>query len=56
MSHGEKSKKKKVKIRTQNEKIVETDMDVYGTKPIKKQNQDETVQCKQSHELSVICF
>ena len=32
-------------------------MDVYGAKPIKKQqNQDETVQCKQSHELSVICF
>ena len=29
MSRGEKSKKKKVKIRTQNEKIVETDMYVW---------------------------
>ena len=29
MSHGEKSKKKKVKMRKQNEKIVETDMDVW---------------------------
>ena len=29
MSRGEKSKKKKVKIRTQNEKIVETDMHVW---------------------------
>ena len=29
VSCGEKSKKKKVKIRTQNEKIVEKDMDVW---------------------------
>ena len=29
MSCGEKSKKRKVKIRTQNEKIVEADMDVW---------------------------
>ena len=29
MSRGEKSKKKKVKIRTQNEKIVEADMNVW---------------------------
>ena len=29
VSRGEKSKKKKVKIRTQNEEIVETDMDVW---------------------------
>ena len=29
MSRGEKSKKKKVEIRTQNEKIVETDIDVW---------------------------
>ena len=29
MSRGEKNKKKKVKIRTQNEKIVETDMYVW---------------------------
>ena len=29
MSCGEKSKKRKVKIRTQNEKIAETDMDVW---------------------------
>ena len=35
MSRGEKSKKKKVKIRTQNEKIVEADM-VHGAKDIKK--------------------
>ena len=28
MSRGEKSRKKKVKIKTQNEKIVETDMDI----------------------------
>ena len=28
MSQGKKSKKKKVKISTKNEKIVETDMDV----------------------------
>ena len=35
MSRGEKSKKKKVKIRTQNEKIVEADM-VYDAKDIKK--------------------
>ena len=30
MSCGEKSKKRNVKIRTQNEKIVETDMDVWS--------------------------
>ena len=35
MSRGEKSKKKKVKIRTQNEKIVEADM-MYDAKDIKK--------------------
>ena len=36
MSPGEKIKKKKVKIITQIEKIVETDMDMwYGTKHIK---------------------
>ena len=29
MSRGEKSMKKKVKIKTQNEKIVETDMDIW---------------------------
>ena len=29
VSRGEKSKKKKVKIRTQNEEIVEKDMDVW---------------------------
>ena len=29
VSRGEKSKKKKVKIRTKNMKIVETDMDVW---------------------------
>ena len=29
MSRGEKNKKRNVKIRTQNEKMVETDMDVY---------------------------
>ena len=29
MLRGEKSKKEKVKIKTQNEKIVETDMDVW---------------------------
>ena len=29
MSRSEKSEKKKVKIRTKNEKIVETDMDVW---------------------------
>ena len=29
MCRGDKSKKKKVKIRTQNQKIVDTDMDVW---------------------------
>ena len=29
MSRGETSKKKKVKIKTKNQKIVETDMDVW---------------------------
>ena len=29
MSRGEKSMKKKVKIKTQNEKIVRTDMDIW---------------------------
>ena len=29
MSRGETSKKKKMKIKTQNEKIVETDMDIW---------------------------
>ena len=29
MSRGENSMKKKVKIKTHNEKIVETDMDIY---------------------------
>ena len=35
MSRGEKSKKKKMKMRTQNEKNVETAID-YGIKHIKK--------------------
>ena len=46
MSRGEKIEKKKVKITTQSEKIVETDMDIwYGTKHIKNiyQSQEETV-------------
>ena len=29
MPHGEKSKKKKVKIKAQNKKIVETNMDIW---------------------------
>ena len=29
MSHRQKSKKKKVKIKSQNEKIAETDMDIW---------------------------
>ena len=42
---GEKSKKEKVKLKTQNEKIAETDMDIrYYT--YKKQLLEETVQCK----------
>ena len=46
MSRGENIKKKKVKIITQIEKIVETDMDMwYGTKHIKNiyQSQEETM-------------
>ena len=33
MFHGEKSKKEKVKIKTRNEKIVKTDMDISGVHP-----------------------
>ena len=57
MSGGEKSTKKKVKIKTQNEKIAEMDM-VYGTKHIKNSylSQEEIVKCKQRHELSAICL
>ena len=36
MSRGERTKKKKVKIKTLTEKIVETDKHIYGTKHIKK--------------------
>ena len=35
MSRGEKRKKKKVTIKTQNEQIVETGICMYGTKRIK---------------------
>ena len=48
---GEKIKKEKVKIKTQNEKIVETDMDTwYYTYKNSYQCQEETVQYKQPQE------
>ena len=37
MPCGDKRRKKKVKVKTQNEKIVETDRDICGTKHIKIQ-------------------
>ena len=37
MSRGENRMKKKVKIKTQNERIVEIDIGIYGTKHMKKQ-------------------
>ena len=55
ISRGKKSKEKKVKIKTQNE---QTQTWIYGTKHVKNshQSQEETVQSKQPHELSVIFF
>ena len=52
------SKKKKVKIRTQNEKIVEADLAVYGTKNIKKHllESGRNSECKRQDELSLIFF
>ena len=47
MFRGEKIKKEKVKIKTQNEKIVETDMDTwYYTYKNSYLCQEETVQYK----------
>ena len=47
MFHGEKSKKNKVNIKTQNEKIVETDMDIrFYTYKKSYQSQGEAVKCK----------
>ena len=51
---GGKNKKEKVKLETQNEKIVETDMDIwyythkknYTYKKNSHQSQEESVQCK----------
>ena len=53
MSRGE-IRVKKVKIKTQNEKTVETDMDKHMKNSYL--SQEETVQCKKPYELSVICF
>ena len=45
---SEKIKKEKVKMKTQNEKIVETDIYIHGIIQIKNSYycQEETVQCK----------
>ena len=57
MYRGEMSMKKKVTIRTQNEKIVQTDIDVrYQTYKKHLLDSGRNSGCKQRDALSVIAF
>ena len=57
MYRGEMSTKKKVTIRTQNEKIVQTDIDVrYQTYKKHLLDSGRNSGCKQRDALSVIAF
>ena len=52
MSHGEKRVKKKVKIKTQNENIVETDADIWHYIYEKTVIKDRKKQCNVSSRMN----